>query len=148
MLWYISNPIELMVSKPRFALQPNHAENSVAQKDSRVRPQKIIDLWVRLFSVILDDEKLTKELQNMLKGTLEIEESPKEMIIDNILERNTSRIQIRKRRSRREFRLNTHIDNYEIINVMLDLGSDVNILPKKTWESMGKPKLVYSPIQL
>lgn len=84
----------------------------------------------------------------MLKGTLEIEESPKEMIIDNILERNTSRIQIRKRRSRREFRLNTHIDNYEIINVMLDLGSDVNILPKKTWESMGKPKLVYSPIQL
>jgi hypothetical protein len=31
---------------------------------------------------------------------------------------------------------------------MLDLGSDVNILPKKTWEAMGKPKLVYSPIQL
>jgi hypothetical protein len=137
-----------MVSKPRFALQPNHVENSVALKDSPVRPQKIIDLWLQLFSVILDDEKLTKELQNMLKGTLDIEESPKEMIIDNILERNTSRIQRRKRRSRREFRLNTHIDNYEIINVMLDLGSDVNILPKKTWESMGKPKLVYSPIQL
>jgi hypothetical protein len=31
---------------------------------------------------------------------------------------------------------------------MLDLGSDVNILPKKTWEAMGNPKLVYSPIQL
>jgi hypothetical protein len=31
---------------------------------------------------------------------------------------------------------------------MLDLGSDVNILPKKTWEAMGKPMLVYSPIQL
>jgi hypothetical protein len=24
--------------------------------------------------------------------------------------------------------------------VMLDLGSDMNILPKKSWEVMGKPK--------
>jgi hypothetical protein len=31
---------------------------------------------------------------------------------------------------------------------MLDFGSDVNILPKKTWEAMGKPKMVFSPIQL
>lgn len=31
---------------------------------------------------------------------------------------------------------------------MLDLGSDVNILPKKSWESMGKPPLIFSPIQL
>jgi hypothetical protein len=31
---------------------------------------------------------------------------------------------------------------------MLDLGFDVNILPKKTWEAMGKLELIYSPIQL
>jgi hypothetical protein len=31
---------------------------------------------------------------------------------------------------------------------MLDLGSDVNMLPKNTWEALGKPKLVYSPMQL
>lgn len=31
---------------------------------------------------------------------------------------------------------------------MLDLGSDVNILPNKSWEAMVKPKLVYSPIRL
>ena len=31
---------------------------------------------------------------------------------------------------------------------MLDLGSDVNILPKKTRESLGKSRLKYSPIQL
>jgi len=31
---------------------------------------------------------------------------------------------------------------------MPDLGSDVNILPKKTWEAMGKPQRKYSPIQL
>jgi len=32
--------------------------------------------------------------------------------------------------------------------VMLDLGFDVNIFPKKSWEFMGKQKLVWSPIQL
>jgi hypothetical protein len=31
---------------------------------------------------------------------------------------------------------------------MLDLGSDVNILSKNTREALGKPQLVYSPIQL
>lgn len=32
-------------------------------------------------------------------------------------------------------------------NIVLDLGSDVNVLPKKTWEMMGTPKLVWLPIQ-
>jgi hypothetical protein len=96
----------------------------------------------------LDDEQLTKKLQNIIKGTLGTEGSPEESIVANILERNTSRVQRRKWRYGREFRLNAHIDDYEIRDVMLDLGSDVNILPKKTWEAMGKPKLIYSPIQL
>ena len=32
--------------------------------------------------------------------------------------------------------------------VILDLGSEVNVLTKQTWELMGRPKLSYSPIQL
>ena len=32
--------------------------------------------------------------------------------------------------------------------IILDLGSNVNILMRKTWESMGKPCLEWSPIQL
>nr|KUM51437.1 hypothetical protein ABT39_MTgene1285 [Picea glauca]QHR88249.1 hypothetical protein Q903MT_gene2262 [Picea sitchensis] len=31
---------------------------------------------------------------------------------------------------------------------MLDLGSDVNIFPNKSWEALGSPKFLYSPIQL
>jgi len=31
---------------------------------------------------------------------------------------------------------------------MLDLGSDVNILAKNTWEALEKPKLTYSPIEI
>jgi hypothetical protein len=32
--------------------------------------------------------------------------------------------------------------------VVLDLGSEVNVMMKKTWALMGKPKLIYSPIRL
>jgi len=33
-------------------------------------------------------------------------------------------------------------------NIILDLGSDVNLLLNQTWEMMGKPNLIWSPIQL
>lgn len=32
--------------------------------------------------------------------------------------------------------------------VILDLGSDVNVLPKQTWERNARPTLQWSPIQL
>jgi hypothetical protein len=66
----------------------------------------------------------------------------------NLPEKNTQRIQRRKVRTGKEFRLEAQLDEFEIKDVMLDLGSDVNILPKNTWEALGKPQLVYSPIQL
>jgi hypothetical protein len=33
-------------------------------------------------------------------------------------------------------------------DIILDLGSEVNFLPRKTWEALGEPQLGYSPIQL
>jgi len=42
----------------------------------------------------------------------------------------------------------THIGDYEMDQVILDLGPDANVLPKKIWEHMGKPTLQLSPIQL
>ena len=44
--------------------------------------------------------------------------------------------------------MNVHISDYDVDSVILDLGSDVNILTKKTWEMMGKPQLVWSLVQL
>lgn len=41
----------------------------------------------------------------------------------------------------REMRLMAQIGRYEMDRVILDLGSDVNVLPKQTWDSMGKPML-------
>jgi len=48
----------------------------------------------------------------------------------------------------REKRLNVQIGEYEMDQVIVDLGSDVNILPKQTWEHMGRSTLQWSPIQL
>ena len=45
-------------------------------------------------------------------------------------------------------RLSAQIGDYDMDEVVLDLGSEVNVLPKRTWELMGNPKLRYSPIQL
>jgi len=45
-------------------------------------------------------------------------------------------------------RLNAMIGSYEMDEVVLDLGSKVNVMTKQTWEIMTKPKLAFSPIQL
>ena len=51
-------------------------------------------------------------------------------------------------RTGREMRLTAQIGEYKMDQVILDLGSDVNVLLKKTWECMGRPVLQWSPIQL
>jgi len=39
------------------------------------------------------------------------------------------------------------LESYEIDGVMLDLVFDVSILPKNSWELMGRVNLVWFPIQ-
>ena len=45
-------------------------------------------------------------------------------------------------------RLTVHIGDYEMYQVILDLGFDVNVLPNQTWERMGRPVLQWYLIQL
>ena len=45
-------------------------------------------------------------------------------------------------------RLSAQIGDYDMDEVILDLGFEVNVLTKKTWEVMGRPKLSYSSIHL
>jgi hypothetical protein len=52
----------------------------------------------------------------------------------------------KKRRTSREFRLNANIGDLNMRDIILDLGSEVNVLPKKTWEVVWEPTLGYSPI--
>ena len=45
-------------------------------------------------------------------------------------------------------KLTAQIGEFEMDEVILDLGSEVNVLTKQTWEHMGSPQLVRSPIHL
>jgi hypothetical protein len=54
----------------------------------------------------------------------------------------------RKRRKNKELHLSAHIGYYDVDYVVLDLGSEVNVMTKQTWVLMGKPRLIYSPIRL
>ena len=47
-----------------------------------------------------------------------------------------------------KLKMTTQIGYYDMDYIILDLGSDVNILTRQTWESMGKLRLVWSPVQL
>ena len=45
-------------------------------------------------------------------------------------------------------RLSAVIGSYKMDEVVLDLGSKVNVMTKQTWDIMVKLKLAFSPIQL
>jgi hypothetical protein len=89
---------------------------------------------------LIQDESVVQELQNLIRQY----ELGK---IDPLLNRAVHQIG-KKRRTNKELHLNAQIGEYEIDYVVLDLGSEVNVMMKQTWAQMGKMKLIYSPIKL
>ena len=102
--------------------------------------------WLRLFLRIVDDAVPRQQLRQVLDGALQGRAEPRNLV--DTTPQYVQRVKRNKQRTGKEFRLNTQIAGFQISDTMLDLGSDVNILPRKTWEALGKPRLAYSPIQL
>lgn len=48
----------------------------------------------------------------------------------------------------RDMRLSIVIGTYEMGEIVLDFGFEVNVMTKQAWEIMAKPNLIFSPIQL
>jgi hypothetical protein len=84
---------------------------------------------------LLSDKNSLQVLQNLLEKCNPGEEGVKRV--------NQVR---KKRRNNRKFRLNANIGDLNMGDIILELGYEVNVLPKKTWEAMGEPQLGYSPI--
>jgi len=85
------------------------------------------------------DSKAMEELQELINRC-----AGKENAIDGpCLVRNIGK---HKARIGHEMRLTTQIGEYKMDQVILDLGSNVNILSKKTWQRMGRPMLQWSLI--
>jgi len=85
---------------------------------------------------LLNDPSSIKVLQNLLERcNTKVEGKLEQKIVNHL---HTSR----------EFRLNANIGDFNMQYIILDLGSEVNVLPKKTWQCMGETTLGYSPIHL
>jgi hypothetical protein len=76
----------------------------------------------------LVDVSIVQELPNLIKR-YEIGK------IDPLLNRVVHQI-TKKRRTNKELHLNAEIGEYDIDYVVLDLGSEVNAMMKKTWALM------------
>jgi hypothetical protein len=73
---------------------------------------------------LIHDENVVQELHNLI-GQYEIGK------IDPLMNRVVHQIG-KKRRTNKELHLNAQIGEYEIDYVVLDLGSEVNVMTKKT----------------
>ena len=89
---------------------------------------------------LLNDPSYVKVLKNMLEiCSIEAEGKIEQKIVNHLHTR---------RRKSRELSLNANIGDFNMGDIILDLGSEVNLLPNKTWKCMGELTLGYSPIHL
>jgi hypothetical protein len=117
---------------------PQAFDQSTAHKEGK-EVSKLIEFLYTCLKLI-QDGNVVQELQNLIRQY----ELGK---IDPLLNKEVHQIG-KKRRTNKELHLNAQIGEYDIDYVVLDLGSEVNVMTKKTWALMGKPKLIYSPIRL
>jgi hypothetical protein len=89
---------------------------------------------------LIKDEKAIQELQNLIR---KYEIGRTDPLLNKVVHQLS-----KKRRTNKELHLNAQIEDYDIDYVVLDLESKVNVMTKKTWALMGKPKLIYSPIRI
>jgi hypothetical protein len=74
---------------------------------------------------VLSDPSSVKVLQNILeKCSSETKQNLEPKTINHLHTR---------RRTSREFRLNANIGDFNMGDIILDLGSEVNLLPRNTW---------------
>jgi len=89
---------------------------------------------------LLNDQASLQVLQSLIEKCNSKEEINQEQKTVNHVHTKT--------RTNIHFRLNSNIGEFNMGDIILDLGSEVNVLPIKTWECIGGATLVYSTIQL
>lgn len=133
--------------------QPSSSESSREVKECDMPPafdrsvparqgkevSKLIDFLHSCMGLITDDNAI-QELQHLIKQYAVGKVEP-------LLTRAVNKVS-RKKRSAKELHLSAQIGDYDMDYVVLDLGSEVNVMTKQTWTLMGKPRFIYSPIRL
>lgn len=103
-------------------------EASTSESKDKPEPEmdpSMLTTFLETCMKLLCDNKAMKGLQELINrcaGTV-----PGELLV-------VQKIGKHKTRTRRKMRLTTQIREYKMDQVILDLGSDVNVLPKQTWD--------------
>jgi hypothetical protein len=113
-------------------------DHSSSPKESK-EVSKLME-FLYTYIKLIQDERVVQELQTLIRHY--------ELGKTNPLLNRVVHIIAKKRRTNKESHLNSPIGEYNIDYVVFDLGLEVNVTMKKTWELMGKPRLIYSPISL
>jgi hypothetical protein len=117
---------------------PQAFDQSTSPKEGK-EVSKLIEFLYTCLKLIRN-ENVVQELQNLIRQYNLGKVYP-------LLNRAVHHIG-KKRIKNKELHLNAQIGDYDIDYVVLNLGSEVNVMMKQTWALMGKTKLIYSPIRL
>lgn len=90
---------------------------------------------------ILCNKKVVDNLQALINIFTEKEQPQMD-------QKDINKVYKNKRKISHEMHLTTQIGDFEIEQVILDLGYNLNVITKKTLQKMGEPKLEWSTIQL
>ena len=119
-------------STPVAPVQPHQPQSQL--EESSADKVSTLSSFLQSFLKLLRNQKSLSELQKVLTSCEPQQSSGKEKTVSRV------------RRTGREIRLHAQVGEYDMKDISLDLGSEVNILTKQTWEKMGKPTLDWSPI--
>ena len=105
--------------------------NKTVEKVSKLKP------FLSSFLTLIKDKEALAKLEALVEALSG--EGPPPKKVNNIKTRLKTGCKLR---------MTTQIGDYDMDYIILDLGSNVNILTCQMWEIMGKPPLEWSQIQL
>jgi hypothetical protein len=111
---------------PEYEMPPSLDHTNEMQPMGQV---SIIKGFLKSCVKLLNDPSSVKILKSILeKCSIEVEGKLEQKTVNHLHTR---------RRTSREFGLNDNIEDFNMGDILLDLGSEVNVLPKKIWQCMG-----------
>ena len=112
-------------------------EVATARPPTNLKIDEEVEPFLQACMKLLHNPKVVDNLQALIYSCTAWPDLPPEV-------NDVHKLYRYKKRTGREMRLSAQIGDYEMSQVILDLGSDANVLPKQTWKWMGEPKLEWS----
>lgn len=136
--------LDLQKEKETFVAARKYFDNvevSTSQAPANFNVDDEVKPFLQAYMKLLHNQRAIENLQALINSCTKITNPPLEV-------KDVHKLYKHKKHTDREMWLTAQIGDYEMDQAILDLGLDVNVLPKQTWHGMGESKLESSTIQL